>query len=142
MIINGPSYYQHKLLRRSAGQQEKFGFGSFLAFFSAKVFRGGPKALLQLTACSVALLLLMKLLLSHRLTDVSYSGWSWRNGKDDDAAQNSGLEDDESVPGGLRIVVFGDRDVATPARLQGRGSENVEGQSWTELLCEEVRCAL
>ncbi|OIW25698.1 hypothetical protein CONLIGDRAFT_559713, partial [Coniochaeta ligniaria NRRL 30616] len=113
---------------------------SFLAFFSAKVLRGGPKALVQLVTCFVALVLIMKLL-PHRLTDVGYGGWSWQKAKNGEDAQKSGLEDDGSVAGGLRIVVFGESDVATPARLQGRGSEEVEGRSWTELLCEELNCS-
>lgn len=134
-MINGPSYYQHKLPRRPAtgghGQQEKFvGLGSFLAFFSARVLRGGPKALVQLTACFAAMVLLTKLLAGGR----NYGrggGWSWQkagSGVDDD--------DDGSVAGGLRIVVFGESDVATPAHLQ----LNAESRSWTEILCDEVGC--
>lgn len=135
-MINGPSYYQYKLPRRSApggmhGQQEKFvGLGSFLAFFSARVLRGGPKALVQLTACFAAMVLLTKLLPGGR--NYARGGWGWQK-------SGSGVDDDDdgSVPGGLRIVVFGESDVATPARLS---DEDRESRSWTEILCEEVDC--
>jgi hypothetical protein len=138
-MINGRSYYHFKLRRRTVGPGEKFDIASFLAFFSGKVLRGRPRALVQLTTCFAVLILLLRIL-PHRVADGHYSEWSWGNAQDGDDARKSVVDDDDgSVPGGLRIVVFGENDVATPARLGRRGTENVAGPSWTELLCEEVR---
>lgn len=138
MIINGRSYYQYKLLRRPVGgTQEQFGFGSFLAFLSARVLRGGPRTLVQLVACLVALVLIVKLL-PHR-PHVSYSIWNWQNATAGDQAPV--IEHDGSVPGGLRIVVFGDNDVATPSHLRDAEDVDVDRRSWTKILCEEVRCS-
>ncbi|KAI0484578.1 hypothetical protein GGR56DRAFT_680146 [Xylariaceae sp. FL0804] len=46
--------------------------------------------------------------------------------------------DDSSAGGGLRIVVFGGGDVATPDALQRQHSNEVA--SWTEVLCKELEC--
>jgi hypothetical protein len=133
MIINGPPYYQYELLRRPSGRQEKFGFGSQLAFLSARVLRGGPRRLAHVMTCFAVLVIVLKLL-PHRLTDVNYSVWSWQLAADGDEMRASVVDTDSSVPGGLRIVVFGGNDVATPARF----AKDLGSRSWTELLCEEV----
>lgn len=135
-MINGRSLYNFSLGRRTGDSQEKFGVGSLLAFCSAKVLRGGPRTLVQLTTCVVALVLVLKLW-HHGVTDYDYNGWSWTNPWDGDEVQTPVEEDDGSVPGGLRIVVFGENDIATPPR----GVQDPNNRSWTEVLCEEVRRA-
>jgi hypothetical protein len=137
MIINGPSHYQYKLPRRPIGLQEKFGFGTFLAFFTTKVIRGGPRILLHLITGVVLFLLVLKLIPHGH---VRYNLWSWHKATIDDNSNGagSGTASDGSVRGGLRIVVFGGHDVATPGRAPGPEYLDVDKRSWTELLCAEV----
>ncbi|KAB5528050.1 hypothetical protein GE09DRAFT_975645 [Coniochaeta sp. 2T2.1] len=134
MIINGRPYSKFILRQRTARPQDKFGFRSFLAFFSTKALRNGPRALLQLTTCFVLVVLLTKLL-PHRLTGVNSNFWSWQTAHQDNEL-NFAEEDDGSVAGGLRIVVFGENDVATPDPDQ----RHIQGRSWTERLCGELDC--
>lgn len=137
-MLNGPSQYKYFLLRRPVGMQDKFDWTVVLAFFSTKVVRGGPRTIVHLTTCLALLLLLIKLL-PHRLTDVNQSLWGWQDADED---LRSGEESDGSVPGGLRIVVFGENDIASPARLSGRGIVGTDSRSWTEVLCQEVCCII
>lgn len=117
--------------------QQGFGVRSFLAFCSTKVVRGGPRALVQLTTCVVALVLVWKLL-PHDATEGYYGRWTWKNPWSGDEAQDSVDDSDGSVPGGLRIVVFGENDIATSPN----GVRDLDNRSWTGVLCEEVRRAL
>lgn len=137
MIINGPSHYQYKLPRRPVGLQEKFGFGTFLAFFTTKVIRGGPRILLHLITAVVLLLLVLKVVPQGY---IRYNLWSWHKTESGDNSNDSGsgTANDGSVPGGLRIVVFGGHDVATPGRTPGPEYLDMDKRSWTELLCAEV----
>ncbi|KAB5585228.1 hypothetical protein GE09DRAFT_19209 [Coniochaeta sp. 2T2.1] len=134
MIINGRPYSKFILRQRTARPQDKFGFRSFLAFFSTKALRNGPRALLQLTTCFVLVVLLTKLL-PHRLTGANSNFWSWQTAHQDNEL-NFAEEDNGSVAGGLRIVVFGENDVATPDPDQ----RHIHGRSWTERLCGELDC--
>ncbi|KAK3936606.1 hypothetical protein QBC46DRAFT_357343 [Diplogelasinospora grovesii] len=49
-------------------------------------------------------------------------------------------EEDDEVDAGLRIVVFGEDDVATPARTSG-DENKARLPGWTEALCEELECS-
>lgn len=84
--------------------------------------------------------------LSRRLSEetigIVQPSWYWSKGQiwaaTKSAAKNGKTEeqgrDDE---GGLRIVVFGGRDIATPDSAGQEGKNNKPG--WTEILCQEVR---
>lgn len=132
MIANGPQY---SLLGRP-GLGERFGLHTILAFFSNRVLRGGPKILLNLATCLVALIIITKMLPS-RMTDIAFGptyGGIWH---DDAKTDKAAGEKEEEVGGGLRIVVFGQSDIATPALTAGEEEGSI--LSWTEVLCAEVR---
>jgi hypothetical protein len=133
-MINGLPYYHFHLRRQAIGPQDRFGLGSFLAFFSTRVLRSGPRGLIQVTTGFVLLVLALKIL-SHR---TPYSAWSWQKPLLNNNPGDLVEEDDGSVAGGLRIVVFGEKDVATPGPLEYGVAEDVQARSWTERLCEEV----
>lgn len=104
---------------------------SLLGFVFNKGVRRGPRVLLNLAAVLMALIIVVKLLPSHmtqtalQSIPIPQSVWSsLTNGNDD------------SVPGGLRIVVFGEIDIGTPVAPD---DEMAESKTWTEALCEKVR---
>lgn len=108
---------------------------SLLGFFFNKGVRGGPKIFLNLAAVLFALLLVIKLM-PQRLSDsalnsIPHDLWT---GEAEETLQTDDGEDG-SIPGGLRIVVFGENDIGTPIGQD----EEVEGsKSWTEALCDQV----
>lgn len=103
-------------------------FQSLLGFFFNKGIRGGPRVLLNLAAVLFAVFIFVKLLPQH-MTESAFSSIpiSW--------SSLSGQKDDGSVPGGLRIVVFGELDIGTPV---GADPEGKDAQTWTQALCEHV----
>lgn len=109
---------------------------SLLGFFFNKGVRGGPKIFLNLAAVLLGLLLVIKLM-PQRLSDsalnsIPHDLWT---GEAEETLQTDYGVDDDSIPGGLRIVVFGENDIGTPIGLD----EEVEGaKSWTEALCVQV----
>lgn len=133
-------HYQNKLAQRPVGLQEKFGISTLLAFCTTKVIRGGPRILLHpktfvpLAACFFLLLLVLKVLPQGY---IRYNIWPWRT-TNSEGSLNHGAASDGSVGGGMRVVVFGGHDVATPGRLPGSDYAGMDKRSWTELLCEEV----
>ena len=126
-------------------QQESSGSGnrlrdtpcvqSLLGFFFNKGVRGGPKIFLNLAAVLFALLLVIKLM-PQRLSDSALNSMPhdlWTGEAEEVLETDTG--DDGSIPGGLRIVVFGENDIGTPIGQD----EEVEGaKSWTEALCAQV----
>lgn len=105
---------------------------SLLGFFFNKGVRGGPKIFLNLAATLFALLLVIKLM-PQRMSDsalnsIPHDLWTG-------VAEEVPLEDDDSTPGGLRIVVFGENDIGTPI---GEDEEFEGAKSWTEALCAQV----
>lgn len=105
-------------------------FGSLMGFFFNKGVRGGPKIFLNLAAVLLVLLVVAKLMPSRvadsALGSIPHDLWSGISG---------GGHDDGSVPGGLRIVVFGENDVGTPV---GQNMEVEGSKSWTQALCAQV----
>ncbi|KAF3766182.1 hypothetical protein M406DRAFT_257279 [Cryphonectria parasitica EP155] len=101
-----------------------------MGFFFNKGVRGGPRVLLNLAAVLFALFVFVKLL-PQRMTQSALSSIpiSW--------SALSGHADDGSVPGGLRIVVFGELDVGTPV---GEDEEVKGAQTWTQALCDQLSC--
>ncbi|RKU41533.1 hypothetical protein DL546_005246 [Coniochaeta pulveracea] len=145
MIINGQMvpYHQNKSSQQPVTLQEKFGLGTLLAFCTTKVIRGGPRILLHpktfvpLIACLLVLVLVLKVFPQGYLR---YNIWSWHKTKSETSASH-GVASDGSVRGGLRVVVFGGHDVATPGRMPGPEYIGTDRRSWTELLCEELNCS-
>jgi hypothetical protein len=117
---------------RLDGLIEGLGLKSLFAFFSTKAMRGGPRFLYQITICVVILLTLTKLLPS-RFTDVAFGSSYGRILKWRPTTEH----DDGSIGGGLRIVVFGGGDIASPNKRPEESG--VPDKSWTEILCQQVR---
>ncbi|KAK9414768.1 hypothetical protein SUNI508_10886 [Seiridium unicorne] len=116
---------------RPDGLIEKLGLKTLFAFFSTKAMRGGPRLLPQITICVVILITLTKLL-PTRFTDVAFgSGYTkilkWRPTVE---------HDDGSVAGGLRVVVFGGGDIASPNKSPEE--TGFADKSWTEILCQQL----
>lgn len=110
---------------------------SLLGFFFNKGVRGGPKIFLNLAGVLFALLLVVKLM-PQRLSDSALNSMPhdlWK-GEPEETLQTESGDNDDSIPGGLRIVVFGENDIGTPIGVD----QEVEGsRSWTEALCDQVR---
>lgn len=103
-------------------------FQVVLGFFFNKGVRGGPRVLLNLAGLLVGLFIFVKLLPS-RMTEnalhaIPMPTTVW-----------SGLSGANSGPDGLRIVVFGELDIATPVSAN---QEDDGAKSWTEMLCDQV----
>lgn len=108
---------------------------SLLGFFFNKGVRGGPKIFLNLAAVLLGLLLVIKLMPS-RLSDSALNSIPhdlWTGEVEEVLETDTG--EDGSIPGGLRIVVFGENDIATPI---GSDQEVEDSKSWTEALCVQV----
>ncbi|EFQ35339.1 hypothetical protein CGRA01v4_13368 [Colletotrichum graminicola] len=102
---------------------------TLLGFISTRVLRGGPRFIIQLILAAFGLLLLGKFLASPTSTDTLFSSgsrWSWSPFSESKGQQGVGV----------RVVVFGSPDIATPSTDKG-----VEGKGWTEMLCDELRCS-
>ncbi|KAI2642121.1 hypothetical protein GGS21DRAFT_537332 [Xylaria nigripes] len=98
---------------------------------SQQAFREGPKLLIK-TAMSVVLFISMSYAwYSSRKSGITFSPDQFNNTKLN-ISENTTLC---NVTGGLRMVVFGGGDVATPNVL---GSERQ--YAWTEIMCEELKC--
>ncbi|KAK7735183.1 hypothetical protein SLS63_004171 [Diaporthe eres] len=111
---------------------------SLLGFFFNKGVRGGPKIFLNLAAVLLGLLLVIKLM-PQRLSDsalnsIPHDLWT---GEAQETLQTE-VGDDDSIPGGLRIVVFGENDIGTPI---GQDQEFEGSKSWTEALCVQLECS-
>ncbi|KAG8160296.1 hypothetical protein KVR01_009832 [Diaporthe batatas] len=115
---------------------------SLLGFFFNKGVRGGPKIFLNLAAVLCALLLVIKLL-PQRLSDGALNSMPhdlWKGEQEETLQVDTGDDvDDGSIPGGLRIVVFGENDIGTPA--VGVDQEVEGSKSWTEALCDQLACS-
>src|SRR3569833_1010617 len=137
MIANGPSH-------RAWGPMlyEKLGLRALLSFFSNRVVRGGPRLLFHLALCLLAIILLTRYL-PERLSDGAFAStyssiWHW-NGETQKGGRPSALPPaNTTLGGGLRIVVFGETDIATPSR-GGAGDGGSARTGWTEELCKQVR---
>lgn len=123
------------------GVRQSSGLPALFAFFSNRVLRGGPRILAYLAASFVVSIFLLRFVsqgLSGAAIGTSKAVWHWSTGETWDETRQR-AEDDIRMGygsdglGRFRVVVFGERDVATPAR--GGGDEAV---SWTDVLCEEV----
>lgn len=92
---------------------------ALLVFFTSRIWRGGPRLMLQIAACVFTILLLFQMAPSG-FGDDYYSILSWSRHQSQDS-------------GHLRIVVFGSQD------LVGSAVDSKKARStWTEQFCKEV----
>ena len=126
-------------------RSSSYGATAFLNFFFHRVTRSGPRLLLYLALLLASSLLVTKLLpigISDSIATSTAHLWKLRPGLGG-SGSNSGSgsprvvqppgennEYDALAGGGLRIVVFGENDIAT--------SNN--GTTWTRELCIELGC--
>ncbi|EAA33948.2 hypothetical protein GE21DRAFT_3651 [Neurospora crassa] len=117
-------------------------FQALLSFFSARVLHKGPRLLLQLIVGStliLATLLVISRGFGEELSSNDLFRWS-ENQSDDIKDEKAHYEfQSQQQPGGLRVVVFGEDDVATPAWT--RGEKEMRSPGWTELMCRELNCS-
>lgn len=114
-------------------------FQALLSFFSSRVLHKGPRLLLQLVVGST-LILATLLVISRGFGDDLSSNdlFRWSDNQSEDNKDEKAHYEFQSQPhpGGLRVVVFGEDDVATPAWTQGE--KEMRSPGWTELMCREV----
>ncbi|EGO56139.1 hypothetical protein NEUTE1DRAFT_122751 [Neurospora tetrasperma FGSC 2508] len=117
-------------------------FQALLSFFSARVLHKGPRLLLQLIVGStlvLATLLVISRGVGEDLSSNDLFRWS-DNQSEDNKDEKAHYEfQSQQHPGGLRVVVFGEDDVATPAWT--RGEKEMRSPGWTELMCRELNCS-
>jgi len=115
-----------------------------MALLSNRVVRGGPKLLASATACLVLGILVVTFTsqqLSLTATGAARTAWQWRSGESWHEAQMR-IDEQNTLGygpdglGNLRIVVFGEQDVATPS-WKGN-AEMAKAPGWTDVLCKEV----
>lgn len=91
------------------------------ALFSTRILRGGPRLLIQVTACLVVLFFFISLMPS-RLSAGYESILEWSNPMPREARD-------------LRVVAFGSQDLAGSAVPANQESDRVP---WTKVLCKQV----
>ncbi|KAH9908173.1 hypothetical protein F4778DRAFT_465957 [Xylariomycetidae sp. FL2044] len=130
-----PTMFPRDLLSPHGAKHEveRLGFRAISTVYSAKALRGGPRLLLSL-AGSVWLVFAATWLFLLGTQYLALDPTHIRTLKPHAIETNDG----DAGGGGLRIVVFGGGDVATPAV----SSNEAHGQntSWTEVLCQQLGC--
>ncbi|KAI1821053.1 hypothetical protein F4861DRAFT_544952 [Xylaria intraflava] len=101
---------------------------------SQTAFREGPKLLIK-TALSVVIFMSLTFAwYSSRISGVTFSP-----GKFNDTSLNVNENKTvDTITGGLRMVVFGGGDVATPNFLPG--NQDDQQYTWTEIMCQKLEC--
>ncbi|KAI1802312.1 hypothetical protein F4811DRAFT_563298 [Daldinia bambusicola] len=104
---------------------------AIVAIGTSKILRGGSRLLPQIAVGITVLLFGSYLWSSHFASLALNSNYikvlKWQED-----------ESEGNVAGGLRIVVFGGGDVATPSRVSWQ--VNGPTASWTEILCLQLNC--
>ncbi|KAJ4413771.1 hypothetical protein N0V85_003435 [Neurospora sp. IMI 360204] len=110
-----------------------------LSFFSARVLHRGPRLLLQLIVGST--LVFATLLVIRRAFDENLSSNDLFRYESEDIKDEKVHYEFQSQQhaGGLRVIVFGEDDVATPAWT--RGEKEMRSSGWTEVMCQELNCS-
>jgi hypothetical protein len=117
---------------------------SLMACFSSRVVRGGPKLLVYIVVSLVLSFTVLRFVvqeLSQAASGTTKAVWHWHTGESWDASKEriqmeNMLGYGEDGLGDFRIVVFGERDIATPISKEKRDNAAL---SWTDVMCEEVR---
>lgn len=119
-----------------SGTMKPSGFQALLSFFSARVLHRGPRLLLQLIVGST--LIFTTLLVIRRAFDENLSSNDLFRYESEDIKDEKVHYEFQSQQhaGGLRVIVFGEDDVATPAWT--RGEKEMRSSGWTEVMCQEV----
>jgi len=139
MLTNGFPYNPLRPLKRIRLREAR-GTRWLMGFFSSRVLRGGPRLLAYLTGCLVLSFLALRFVsqeLSQAAVGTSRAVWHWHTGETWDATsiridQENALGYGEDGLGNLRIVVFGEQDIATPSW------RDETAPSWTDVLCQQV----
>ncbi|KAK1774394.1 hypothetical protein QBC45DRAFT_43473 [Copromyces sp. CBS 386.78] len=124
------------------GTMKPCDFQTFVSFFSARVLHRGPRVLLQLIIASTMILATLLAIRRGFTEDLSSSDlFPWSETESEDIKDENVHYEFQSQqhPGGLRVVVFGEDDVATPAWT--RGEKEMRSPGWTEVMCEELKCS-
>ncbi|CAK7214680.1 hypothetical protein SBRCBS47491_002233 [Sporothrix bragantina] len=135
--------------KRHSSPIRSYGAFAFLNFFFHRVTRSGPKLLLYLALLLTTLLVLTRCLptdLSDSIASSTSHLWEFRPGGGGQGSKKTlypgeNNAHDALAGGGLRIVVFGENDIATsmlPDIADPLNSNN--GTSWTRELCIELGC--
>lgn len=129
-----------------------FGLEYLIAVASSRFLRGGPRTIAHLTACVAFFLLIIKMLslsesaiVLQRTLATPSKTWVWTTEVEvaDGPTGIRGISQ-TSVHGtqkGLRIVVFGQDDAATPGRTNTT-TRGTRMPAWTDIMCDEVRTYL
>ncbi|KAK3989627.1 hypothetical protein QBC44DRAFT_82942 [Cladorrhinum sp. PSN332] len=113
-----------------------------IAFLPSRFLRSGPRTIVHFTACFAFLILLVKMmtlsassLVVLNKTESASKTWLWTT----EVEVSNGAGKHESHSGkGLRIVVFGQDDAATPGRMSTLNGARMP--SWTDVMCDELNC--
>ncbi len=127
-------------------RHSQYGPSTLLNFFFHRVVRGGPKLLLYPAVLIATMFLMAEFMptgFSSTLASSTSHLWQFRPGgrRKADAPSIDGNALDAVVGGGLRIVVFGERDIATvpaPNSFNSALDGGINATSWTVELCREV----
>ncbi|KAI1179531.1 hypothetical protein F4777DRAFT_532964 [Nemania sp. FL0916] len=97
--------------------------------------REGPHLLLKLACTVILYMLLTYWWYSAQISSITFDlshflGWGMKN-----LINN---ETENGVTGGLRMVVFGGGDVATPSFSASEWND--QGYAWTEIMCQKLGC--
>lgn len=153
-LLSSTSDSESTVVKRPNGPIGRYSTSAFLAFFFHRVTRCGPKLLLYPVLLLISLLALIRYLptdLSDSIASGTQHLWSFRpgtgaiGGHRPKTASHPGENNahDALVGGGLRIVVFGENDIATSVLPSvGDRLKTNNGTSWTRELCIEVRLLL
>ncbi|KAI0843663.1 hypothetical protein F5Y06DRAFT_302752 [Hypoxylon sp. FL0890] len=105
---------------------------TIVAFSTAKVLRGGSRLLPQIAVGATTLLFGSYLWSSH------FASRSLGPNYNRIVEWEAGESENGHVGGGLRVVVFGGGDIATPSRASWQiGGPNA---GWTDILCLQLDC--
>lgn len=118
---------------RWASRWKVWSFNALYVISSREVFRRGPRLLLKL-AFGVAFYVSVTYYIwySAQISTMAF-GSTQANHADTNMGNNIAQG---NVTGGLRMVVFGGGDVATPTHSSIDGSG--QGYAWTEVMCRKV----
>jgi len=126
-MLPNPRRFEDKHRPKTTTLSQVYSLRCLVTFLSHRLLRGGPRRLLHVGLFCLALVVLTGVL-PQRLSEVVLGAtcttiWRWDSTPQPDKG------------GGLRIVLFGEHDIATPER---NGIDGSTGPSWTEVLCQEV----
>ncbi|KAI0097848.1 hypothetical protein GGR51DRAFT_458015 [Nemania sp. FL0031] len=134
MVMHTEYIKRPKGHRSRASRLKGWGFNTLGSICSLRPFRGGPQVLLKLAFSVFFYMFLSYLWYSTQIPVVlfnpGHSNDTIYNVSDNKAYDNASM--------GLRVVVFGGGDVATPSLSVSEW--NGQGQAWTEVLCKKLGC--